>query len=173
MGVVVEVREAGRFSPEKLAGANINPITRLATDYLNHFNNVVMLLELVPDMPDFAEEVRAWAPVSYVDYFTHSHFRERELAIDAYGASDRQVRLAFESIVAELDATIGEAQSMLDGSDPSEPERAHQIRSIVCDRLKPLIAEASSIINGQAVTPAAAIELAGVDAQEKIDELFP
>ncbi|MDP3655070.1 MAG: hypothetical protein Q8R67_25705, partial [Rhodoferax sp.] len=33
-----------------LRAANINPRTGLATDYLNHFNEAIMLLEMVPDM---------------------------------------------------------------------------------------------------------------------------
>ena len=39
-----------------LSAANINPRTGLATDYLNHFNEAVMLLEMVPDMPECAED---------------------------------------------------------------------------------------------------------------------
>ncbi len=40
----------------QLRAANINPRTGLATDYLNHFNEAVMLLEMVPDMPECAED---------------------------------------------------------------------------------------------------------------------
>lgn len=40
---------------ERLRVANINPRTGLATDYLNHFNEAVMLLEMVPDMPECAK----------------------------------------------------------------------------------------------------------------------
>ena len=35
----------------RLRAANINPRTGLATDYLNHFNEAIMLLEMIPDMP--------------------------------------------------------------------------------------------------------------------------
>ena len=31
----------------RLADANINPVTGLATDYLNHFNEAIMLLEML------------------------------------------------------------------------------------------------------------------------------
>ena len=37
---------------ERLAAANINPKTRLASDYLNHFNEAIMLLDLLPSMPE-------------------------------------------------------------------------------------------------------------------------
>jgi len=39
-----------------LRAANINPPTGLATDYLNHFSEAVMLLEMVPVMPECAED---------------------------------------------------------------------------------------------------------------------
>ena len=32
-------------------GTNVNDRTLLATDYLNHVNEIIMLLELVPDAP--------------------------------------------------------------------------------------------------------------------------
>ena len=39
-------------------GKNINETTLLATDYLNHFNEIIMVLELVPDMPECLEEAQ-------------------------------------------------------------------------------------------------------------------
>ena len=30
----------------------VHPVTGLATDYLNHYNEIVMLLDLVPSMPE-------------------------------------------------------------------------------------------------------------------------
>ncbi|WP_407048167.1 hypothetical protein [Methyloraptor flagellatus] len=172
-GTLLDAPEKDRFGPEVLAAANINPVTRLATDYLNHFNNVVMLLELVPSMPDFADEVLAWKPASYVEYFATSHFRERELAIAAYGAADRDVRATFEAIIDELDQTMAEAKDLLRKGDPSEPVNAFHIGELVTHRLKPLITEAGGVINGMPATPAAEIDLAGINAQETIDELFP
>src|SRR5262249_13363385 len=53
-GPVDEARAA------ELRAANINPRTGLATDYLNHFNEAVMLLEMVPDMPECAEDFLHW-----------------------------------------------------------------------------------------------------------------
>jgi len=44
----------------KTEGTTINSQTLLATDYLNHFNEVVMLLEMIPDMPDMMDMVQEW-----------------------------------------------------------------------------------------------------------------
>src|SRR3954467_5562004 len=79
----------------ELRAANINPRTGLATDYLNHFNEAIMLLEMIPDMPECAEEFVDWRPLSYREHFAASTFRARELAIAAYDAADPVVRGEF------------------------------------------------------------------------------
>ena len=65
----------------ELLAANINPRTGLATDYLNHFNEAIMLLEMIPDMPECAEDFLTWTPLSYAEHFWASNFKARDLAI--------------------------------------------------------------------------------------------
>lgn len=172
-GAIMERGREDRLSPAVLAAANINPVTRLATDYLNHFNTVVMLLELVRDMPEFAEEILAWKPATYPQYFATSHFRERDLAVAAYQAADPSVRARFDASVGELDAAMAETQALLAGADPTAPATAAGIRILLTERLQPLIAHTSGIVNAVGTGP----ELDLVDeagaAQETIDELFP
>src|ERR1700761_8646534 len=67
-----------------LRAANINPHTGLATDYLNLFNEAVMLLEMIPDMPECTEDFLAGQPLSYAEHFTATNFRARDLVIEAY-----------------------------------------------------------------------------------------
>ena len=76
----------------RLADANINPRTGLATDYLNHFNQAVMLLDMIPDMPECAEDFLQWQPLSYAEHFTASNFKARDLAISAYETADAGTR---------------------------------------------------------------------------------
>ena len=82
----------------QLKAANINPRTGLATDYLNHFNEAIMLLEMVPDMPECAEDFLAWTPLSYAEHFVASNFKARDLAIEAYEMAEprhpRRIRQA-------------------------------------------------------------------------------
>ena len=73
---------------ERLAAANINPKTRLASDYLNHFNEAIMLLDLLPSMPECIVELIGWEPMDYEEHFANSHFKDKELAIAAYDAAD-------------------------------------------------------------------------------------
>jgi hypothetical protein len=44
--------EDGARASAALANANINPRTRLATDYLNHFNEAIMLLYMLSSAPE-------------------------------------------------------------------------------------------------------------------------
>ncbi|WCL52572.1 hypothetical protein [Gimibacter soli] len=90
----------------RLEAANINPASFLATDYLNHYNEIVMLLEMLPDMPDMIEDCDDWAPKSYVQHFEDSGFTAKKLAIEAYGIAPDVIRKPFEAICAKLDKLI-------------------------------------------------------------------
>src|SRR3954464_5396825 len=83
---------ANRASAAQLRAVNINPRTGLATDYLNHFNEAIMLLEMIPDLPDCADDFLAWQPLSYREHFAASNFKARELAIEAYDSADPAIR---------------------------------------------------------------------------------
>src|SRR4051812_9065405 len=90
----------------ELRAANINPRTGLATDYLNHFNEAIMLLEMIPDMPDCAAEFLAWQPMSYRQHFAASNFRARELAIAAYDSANPGIRREFDSIIYAMTSIL-------------------------------------------------------------------
>src|SRR5437588_12905439 len=75
------------LDPARLAAANINPKTGLASDYLNHFNEAIMLLDLLPQTPECIVELIGWEPLSYEEHFAASHFKEKELAVAAYQAA--------------------------------------------------------------------------------------
>src|SRR3546814_4894183 len=62
-------------------GKNINQNTLLATDYLNHFNEIIMLLELLPSMPECYADAAEWRPKSYAAHFRDRCFSAAELAI--------------------------------------------------------------------------------------------
>src|ERR1700736_2741500 len=132
----------------QLRAANINPRTGLATDYLNHFNEAIMLLEMVPDMPECAEDFLGWQPLSYRDHFTASNFRARDLAIEAYESADERIRAEFDkitsamtSILAAVGAAMREAQQ-----DKTRARLAEQATGWV----NPLVMLAAGIINGSA-----------------------
>ena len=130
----------------ELKAANINPRTGLATDYLNHFNEAVMLLEMIPDMPECAEDFLQWRPLSYAEHFTASNFRARDLAISAYESADAGVRGEFDHITNSMTSiltAVGDAMREAQ-QDKTRARLAEQAASWV----KPLVAAAGGIING-------------------------
>ncbi len=98
----------------RLAGTNINAESLLATDYLNHFNEAVMMLDLIADMPEMLDEIKAWKPLGYCDHFRNSQFAERDLAIEAYGVLPAARREPFEDAVAQTHARIAKGIVELD-----------------------------------------------------------
>ncbi|MFA7430805.1 MAG: hypothetical protein WCZ23_11665 [Rhodospirillaceae bacterium] len=98
----------------RVAGANINAQTLLATDYLNHFNEIVMLLGMVPDMPDILGECKEWAPKSYQDHFRDSSFRDKELAVDAYDHVPQRFRQPFEETISHMNDLVAQSIDRLE-----------------------------------------------------------
>src|SRR5215211_8236948 len=90
----------------QLRAANINPRTVLATDYLNHFNEAIMLLEMIPDMPECAEDFLTWSPLSYCEHFMASNFRARDLVIEAYDSADATIRTEFDNITSTMTSIL-------------------------------------------------------------------
>ncbi|WP_398479847.1 hypothetical protein [Tardiphaga sp.] len=134
-------------SAEVLAAANINPRTGLATDYLNHFNEAIMLLELIPDMPDCYELFLEWQPLSYAEHFIKSNFKGRDLAIAAYEAARPAIRSEFDALVAKMTqilSTVGDAMRTVQ-QDATRAKLAEQAAGWV----KPMIGTAGGIINGR------------------------
>src|SRR6201989_1509052 len=100
-------KDAGKSArAAELRAANINPRTGLATDYLNHFNEAIMLLEMIPDMPECAEDFLAWCPLSYCEHFMASNFKARDLAISAYESADPDIRNEFEQITDTMTSIL-------------------------------------------------------------------
>lgn len=98
--------EKRKILQPKLEENNINPVSFLATDYLNHYNEVFMLLEMIPDMPDMIEELEGWEPKSYIVHFADSNLSEKEIAIEAYNICPQHVKIPFDLLVARLNELI-------------------------------------------------------------------
>ena len=132
----------------RLRAANINPRTGLATDYLNHFNEAVMLLEMVPDMPECAEDFLTWTPLSYAEHFIASNFKARDLAIEAYKRADPAVRAQFDQITNSMTSILTAVGSAI---REAEHEKTRiQLTEQATHWVKPMIAACGGIINGGA-----------------------
>jgi hypothetical protein len=151
----------------RLLDANINPVTGLATDYLNHFNEAIMMLELAPQMPDCIEDLCAWRPLSYCEHFAASRFKERELAIAAYGMAEPALRRRLDELADGMNAILLATVAALRGA---EPDALSVLADEALGRLRPLVARAGAVIHGAETTMD---ETAEADAtRAAVDALF-
>ncbi len=135
----------------RLAGTNIHSRTFLATDYLNHFNEVIMLLEMLPDMPEMLDEIALWTPRSYTEHFRKSGFKDGALAIEAYECAPTIYRHAFDHNVAALDAVLLDTIATL-GRDGQTTEAIERILEPRMAQAHALLEMLSGIIHGATTT---------------------
>ena len=129
-----------------LRAANINPRTGLATDYLNLFNEAVMLLEMIPDMPECAEDFLAWQPLSYAEHFTSTNFRARDLVIEAYETTDPGIRAAFDNATSAMTSILNAVGAAM--REATQDRTRATLAEQATIWVKPLVAQAGGIING-------------------------
>jgi len=132
----------------ELRAANINPRTGLATDYLNHFNEAIMLLEMIPDMPECAEDFLTWSPLSYCEHFMASNFKARDLAIEAYEAADARVRTEFDNIASSMTLILSAVGTAM--RETHQDKTRATLAGQAIGWVKPLVALAGGVINGNA-----------------------
>ncbi len=133
----------------RAAASNLDPETLLATDYLNHFNEIVMLLEMVPDMPEIMEEVKIWQPKGYADHFRDSTIADRELAIEAYEHVLPVYREPFDQTVDQLNNLIESCVARLDSLIAvSDLDLLREQAGVMSRMIQRLLDTASGIIHG-------------------------
>lgn len=133
----------------RVAGTNISAKTLLATDYLNHFNEIIMLLGMVADMPELLEDCRDWRPRSYPNHFRESGFSDRELAIAAYTHVPDRYRKPFEETIEQMNAVVETSLSLLgDAAAAGEPAVLADKAQTAVAVLQRLQDHASAIIHG-------------------------
>ena len=132
----------------RLSDANIHPETGLATDYLNRFNEAVMLLDMLSTCPEFRADFLAWKPMSYREHFSASHLKTRDLAIAAYDTADPNVRNTLDTLAVTMTIVLEATRAAMDAD-----RRLDTIAALAENAtawLKPLIARAGAVINGEA-----------------------
>jgi hypothetical protein len=151
-------------------GTNINESTLLTTDYLNHFHELVMLLEACSSEPeDFSGDVLAWKPLTYEQHFAQTGFRDKNLAIAAYHRAPPRIRARFDDAVAKLhgEAVTLVAEVASELGDAKGERRLRATGTTGAQRLRALIERANAIANGDA-----ADDSADLGSQAAVDAIF-
>jgi hypothetical protein len=127
---VAEKSAGGTHDSPRFTDANINPATGLATDYLNHFN----------------DDVLGWRPMSYRQHFEASRFAGRDVAIAAYDAADPNLRERLDALAGTMSAVLEATRAAM--SDGMPHDAAGRLANHAAARLKPMVARAGAVING-------------------------
>lgn len=149
------------LSPASLREANVNPATGLATDYLNVFNEALMLISLVGESPELLDELADWKPASYEEHFRGSGFQHRDVVIAAYEAAEPLLRSDFDRAARELCGSVDAAVTRLSALHDTRQPLAEAAQELM-DQLQAEIARLSAMINGGGVS----------SSQDAIDALF-
>ncbi|WP_240007642.1 hypothetical protein [Pseudaquidulcibacter saccharophilus] len=166
LGILSEVRNAigvEQLDPNMLSRANINPKTGFATDYLNVFNEAVMLFGLLGDMPEIIEELEIWEFLDYKEHFRRSSFQAKDLAIAVYDLIAEDVRATFDNNSRELGEmiknAITEAKDLI-----ARGENLTDFSQYTCFELQSCILILDGMIHGN--------DNANTNAQNNVDALF-
>lgn len=99
---------------ESRASALVNPASGVANDYMNHFNEILLMIENLPALlPEMVDEMLAWRPVSYRAYFESSPLPGSVEVLEIYDSLEEDFRRDFESMVELLDKIIMESIAVI------------------------------------------------------------
>lgn len=134
---------------------SISAISYLATDYLNHFNEVIMLLDMIVDMPDLIDELLSWQPKTYFEHFKKSALADEALIVEAYFAAEPEDRNALAIITTEMENIIKDTiQASTDNDEPMDEISLVMLCTSTTEKLRERINLASGVINSGAASVA-------------------
>ncbi len=139
--------------PASRSGGHAGQGPSLAGTYLNQFNQMVELIERLPDTPELIDDLLTWQPMSYQDYFAASAMPGRVSAADVYAALNRCVRQRFEGVVDDLDRKALGAVAVIRRHYKTHGEDRPDIMMEICARagthLREALGKANALV-GQA-----------------------
>ena len=159
-GILPEEQESYNRGRALVEGSNISQTTLLATDYLNHFNEIVMLFGIIPDVPECFEEILEWKPKSYKEHFRQSTVKDAALAIEVYDFVPQAYKKPFEDTVRQMDNFILICSRRVGAALKNGDEvKLHRLCAAATTKMNQIIAVIDTIIHGDVRT----IDQAGID----------
>jgi hypothetical protein len=153
---------------DQLLQANhlVNPSSGIANDFLNQYNEILLLVENLPVLlPEMIDELLAWRQRNYEEYFRASPLVGGHLAIEIYQALDAAFRERFESQIAKINVLANKAILVIGkqqhGSDEMRPEDIEAFCEELSAKLRAEIEKAVDLVNhGLEVPPETSQEMA-------------
>jgi hypothetical protein len=92
----------------------VNPVSGIAHDFLNQYNEVLLLVENLPVLlPEMIDDLLAWKPKIYHEYFASSPLPGSAAAIKLYYKLGDSFRRKFETQIAKLNKIAFNAISVI------------------------------------------------------------
>ncbi len=153
---------------DQLLQANhlVNPCSGIANDFLNQYNEILLLVENLPVLlPEMIEDLLAWKPRKYEEYFQSSPLAGGHLAIEIYRALDGAFKEKFEAQIAKLNVLASKAIIVIGTERHGSDEMRAQDIEVFCEeisaKLRAEIEKAVDLVNhGLEVPPETSQEMA-------------
>lgn len=134
---------------ERVAGTNIDPRSLLSTDYFNHFNEVIMLFGMLPDMPEMLDEIDSWSFQSYCDHFEASSLDFAPLAIELYPLAPESLRAPLEKLTEQMQHLIIETRVALRHAyETNETSKFLELATLGSMQLQSMVDAGGAIVHG-------------------------
>lgn len=132
---------------QALSAINVNLSTGFGTNYLNHYVEILLLLEMLPSMPEGIEDIILWKPMSYMDHVRQSNLPQFELVLEAFEHADAKRREMLREVTDEADKQvlhyIEQAQKAVALGDK---EKALALSQEAKEALTPMLEKISGVI---------------------------
>jgi hypothetical protein len=141
--MTVNAMNAPSAAASEKAGSGKAP--RLSTDFLNRYNEALMLIEMATMDDGVLADLQTWRSLSYREHFAASSLRVAASALAAYDQVDPARAKAFEEACQSMDRLIQALTALL-----SEQPRPADVPTIVMgasEAVRRLIAGLTQFIN--------------------------
>jgi hypothetical protein len=139
----------------------------LSTDFLNRYNEALMLIEMAGQDPGLIDDLRRWKPASYPEHFALSQLRCADGAIAAFRALPEESRGAFASLCRAMDQLVATVITAL--TEIRHPGDAVYIIDIAATSFRNLLTRATAFINSGGDMAEAAYSI--IDVQDAVDRI--
>lgn len=137
---------------EARAADLVNSSSGIANDFLNHFNEVLLLIENMPVLlPEMLDDLMGWKPRTYVGYFEASNLPGRFRALEIYRSLDPEFVAFFEGRVDALNILAEEyVEALLKHRRPDgsiNPDDIDEYCATVGGKFRSALGELQDLVN--------------------------
>lgn len=141
---------------------------RLSTDFLNHYSEALMLIEMAVTDEELVADLHSWQSIGYREHFRASPLRCAASALAAYERVAPARLRAFEEVCLSMTRLVRTVTALL--AEAPQPKELPMIVAVASDALRRQIGRATQFINANGAVDIANVEDAALQAQ--IDALL-